>query len=198
VGVRLLAARGGRLYLKGSVLVVTALEVVANGERFWFQIPSKKTVWTGSAAAPPEAEGSDQAPYYALRPGDISAAFLPEPLAPAAGEVVVMESLPRAFSLTVARPREGRALARRQVTLERASLLPERSRAYDERGELSSEVSYGAWSGGVPRRLVVSRPAQGYRASFSLEKAQANVPVPERAFEPRTPAGYRLERVGEP
>ena len=29
-------------------LLVTALEVVSNGRRFWFQVPSKKTVWTGA------------------------------------------------------------------------------------------------------------------------------------------------------
>jgi hypothetical protein len=67
VGVRFVAARGGRLYLKGSVLVVTALEVVSDGERFWFQVLSKKTVWTGPNDAGNRAEGADKAPYYALR-----------------------------------------------------------------------------------------------------------------------------------
>lgn len=48
LGVRLVAARPGRLYVKGSVAVVTALEVVADGSRFWFQVPSKMKVWTGA------------------------------------------------------------------------------------------------------------------------------------------------------
>ena len=39
LGVRVLAGRGGRLYVKGSVAVVTALEVVADGQRFWLRLP---------------------------------------------------------------------------------------------------------------------------------------------------------------
>ncbi|HEY6546688.1 MAG TPA: hypothetical protein VI589_02245, partial [Vicinamibacteria bacterium] len=82
LGVRVLAGRGGRLYVKGSVAVVTALEVVADGQRFWFRVPSKKTVWTGAAdAVVDQTAQGEQAPYYALRPADLVEALLPEPLA---------------------------------------------------------------------------------------------------------------------
>src|SRR5207247_8568458 len=36
LGVRLVATRGGKLYLKASVAVVTALEVASAGKRSWF------------------------------------------------------------------------------------------------------------------------------------------------------------------
>src|SRR5213593_3849420 len=104
LGVRLVASRGGKLYLKGSVAVVTALEVVSDGTRFWFQVPSKKTVWTGAAAeAAPQAAETENAPYYALRPADVVQALLPEPLSPDAKETVLLEGDRETFSLAVAR-----------------------------------------------------------------------------------------------
>lgn len=198
LGVRLLATRGDRLYLKGSVLVVTALEVVSDGHRFWFQVPSKKTTWTGrvSDEAPP-AEGADQAPYYALRPRDVTAALLPDPLAPAAGETVVMEAEREAVWLSVARTSEGRGLVRRRVALDRESLRPIRLRAYDERSDLVSDVSLSAWSSEAPRRVVIQRPAEGYVADFSLEKVELNKTVPDKAFEPRPAQGYKTVEVGK-
>jgi hypothetical protein len=194
LGVRLVATRGDRLYLKGQVLVVTAIEIVANGERFWFQVPSKKKVWTGlaSAEAPP-AEGADQAPYYALRPRDITAALLPEPLQPAPDERVFVESEGGLVFLTVAR---GAGSVRRRVALDRESLRPVRLRQHDESGELVSEASLQSDGGGVPRRVVVTRPGAGYVADFRLDKVEVNKPVPERAFEPRPVSGYETVEVG--
>ena len=64
LGVRVLAGRGGRLYLKGSVAVVTALEVVADGERFWFQVPSQEDgVDGGGRRGPRRGRRDEQAPY---------------------------------------------------------------------------------------------------------------------------------------
>jgi outer membrane lipoprotein-sorting protein len=194
LGVRLVAARGGRLYLKGSVAVVTALEVVSNGDRFWFQVPSKKTVWTGSSNSSAESERSE-APYYALRPSDIALAFLPEPLTPGAGEALVLESDRQSFSLALVSAAGGTGVARRRVWLERASLAWIRSRSFDEKGELRSEVGLAGWAQGRPRQVVISRPGDGYVAAFALDELDANVPVPERAFQPRTPQGYKVVEV---
>jgi outer membrane lipoprotein-sorting protein len=197
VGVRLVTRRGGRLYLKGTVAVITALEVVSDGERFWFQLPSKKTVWTGDVGGSPRPD-DDPAPYYALRPSDVTAALLPEPLALEAGDVAVLESDPETFSLTVARVEGRDATARRRVWLDRESLRPVRARSYDERGDVVSEASLQDWAEGTPRRVVVSRPREGYEAAFTLEKVDTNVEVPERAFVPRMPAGYKVVEVGQP
>jgi outer membrane lipoprotein-sorting protein len=196
VGVRLVAARGGRLYLKGSVAVVTALEVVANGDRFWLQVPSRKTIWTGPAALAPAREaGSSEAPYFALRPSDVTRALLPEPLAAEAGDALVLESDRQAFALLLARPGDGLARARRRVWLSRETLQPLRSREYDERGELVSEATFGGYREGLPREVVVSRPAEGYVAAFSLDRADRNVTVPDKAFIPRLPEGYKVVEV---
>jgi outer membrane lipoprotein-sorting protein len=193
--VRLVVSRGGKLYLKGSVAVVTALEVVANGERFWFQVPSRKTVWTGKAGASHRAEG-DNAPYYALRPADVTSALLPEPLLPGPRDTVVFEADPESFSIALA-PLGGREVVRRRVWLDRETLRPLRLRRYDERGEVLSEARLGDWQGGAaPRRIQIDRPAEGYQAELDLVKVERNVPVPEQAFVPRTPAGYKVEDVG--
>jgi len=42
----------------------------------------------------------------------------------------------------------------------------------------------------------VRRPREGYEALFTFDKAEANVPVPARAFAPRTPEGYKVVEVG--
>jgi len=198
LGVRLVATRGDRLYLKGSVLVVTALEVVSDGQRFWFQVPSRKTVWTGLASDDaPAAEGADQAPYYALRPRDVTAALLPNPLAHGDGEAVLIEAEREAIWLSVARAEAGRGTVRRRVGLDRESLRPVSLRAYDDRGELVSDVALGSWSADAPRRVVIRRPGEGYVADFTLEKVELNKAVPEKAFEPRLAEGYKTVEVGK-
>jgi hypothetical protein len=193
VGVRLVAARGGRLYIKGSVAVVTALEVVADGERFWFQIPARKKVWTGRADGQPRAE-DEQAPYYALRPADVAAALLPEPLEPKADTTVLVDGDREAVTLTVAD--KPRGPVRRAVRLERASLRPLGEKRYDESGDVVAVFTFGAWEGRYPRRIVVGRPTQGYEAEFTLDKADVNAAVPDRAFVPRVPSDYEVVEVG--
>jgi outer membrane lipoprotein-sorting protein len=195
VGVRLVASREGRLYLKGSVAVATALEVVSDGQRFWFQVPSKRTVWTGDARAAAPDAGTEQAPYYALRPADVVSAFLPEALAATAQDALVLEAEGEAFSLTLSRLTDGRGVARRRVWLARQTLLPVRTRTYDERGNVKSEVNLLDWSGGSPRSVSVERPAEGYQAFFTLSRSERNVAVPAQAFVPRTPADYKLVEV---
>jgi len=195
LGMRILAGRGGRLYVKGSVAVVTALELVSDGHRFWFQVPSKKTVWTGEAgadAAPVEGEG---VPYRALRPEDVTASLFPEPLDPGEDDDVRLEADPDSFSLSVSRAGERRGMVRRRVWLDRQSLRPVRLRSYDDRGDLERQTVLGAWTDDVPRRIEISRPAQGYQAVMDLEKVQRNPPLPERAFAPRTPEGYSVVEV---
>lgn len=194
MGVRLVASRGGRLYLKGSVAVVTAIEVSANGERFWFQVPSRRTVWTGPAESGAAGAEAESAPYYALRPADVLSALLPEPLAPAAGEAVVVESDLETFSVVVAGAAPGRS-ARRRVWLDRSSLEPVRLRRYDARGDVLSDVALSGWRAGRPQQIEVRRPRDGYEASLRFDKADWNAPVPERAFAPRTPEGYAVVEV---
>jgi hypothetical protein len=198
LAVRVLAGRGGRLYLKASVAVVTALEVIADGRTFWFRLPSKKTVWRGAADAvlDPSAE-SEQAPYYALRPADLVQALLPEPLEPAAGEAVVLDGDAQTFGLSVARLEDGRGSARRRVLVDRETLKPSLERTYDSAGLPLREVRYSDWREGSPRRVLVARPGPGYEAEFSLDTVETNVPLPERAFAERPAEGYTVVEVGK-
>jgi outer membrane lipoprotein-sorting protein len=197
IGVRVLAGRGGRLYIKGSVAVVTALEVIADGRRFWFRIPSRKTVWTGSAEAAPAGAEDEHAPYYALRPQDVVAALLPEPLAAGKGQALVLEADLESFAVTEARLAAGaQGVTRRRVFLARESLEPLRTRSYDEKGELVSEFTFGGFEAGLPHRVKVARPREGYEAEFFLDDVQKNAPLPARAFEERPAEGYKVVEVG--
>jgi hypothetical protein len=197
LGIRVLAGRGGRLYLKGSVAVVTALEVVADGQRFWFRLPTKKTIWTGEAGAEvDEAAESDQAPYYALRPADLVEALLPEPLRTEPGDAVVLDGDREVVGLSVARLVEGRGAARRRILLERETMQLQTVRSYDADGGLLREVRYRDWREGSARRVLVSRPREGYEAEFVLDKVERNVTLPARAFSERPAEGYAVVEVG--
>jgi outer membrane lipoprotein-sorting protein len=194
LAVRVLAVRGGRLYLKGSVAVVTAIELVADGDRFWLQVPSRRTVWTGRSGATPNPEDEGE-PYYALRPTDVSAALLPEPLAPGPGDVLLLEADRQAFVLTQATSVRG--VARRRVWLDRQTLRPLRSRTFDEAGDLQAEFLFSDWrGGGLPRRIGIRRPLDGYEADFVFGRLEPNARVPERVFVPRTPQDYAVVELG--
>jgi hypothetical protein len=198
IGVRVLAGRGGRLYLKGTVAVVTALEVVADGQRFWFRVPSKKTVWTGTAdAGVDEGAEAEQAPYYALRPADLVEALLPEPLAANGTErAVLLEGDREAFALTEAVLQDGHGPARRRIVLERESLRLAAVRTYDPGGSLVREVRYSDWQDGNARRVLLARPREGYEAELVLDKVEVNLKLPEKAFAERPADGYRVVEVG--
>jgi hypothetical protein len=198
LGVRLAAGRGGRLYIKGSIAVVTALEVVSDGQRFWFQVPSKKTVWTGRAGGGARPEASDeQAPYHVLRPSDVLQGLLPEPLVAGADEVVVLDATRETYGLSLSRPQGGRGTLQRRVLLDRASLRPTGVRYYDGVGEVAAEVALEVGEDGSPRRVSITRPREGYFARLTLGDVQRGGALPEQAFVPRSPEGYAVVDVDE-
>jgi hypothetical protein len=198
LGVRLAAGRGGRLYIKGSIAVVTALEVVSDGQRFWFQVPSKKTVWTGRAGGAARPEASDeQAPYHVLRPTDVLQGLLPEPMVAGPDEVIVLDATRETYGLSLSRPQGGRGTLQRRVLLDRATLRPTGVRYYDEAGEVSADVALEVAEDGSPRRVSITRPREGYFARLALDGVQRGAALPEQAFVPRTPEGYAVVDVDE-
>ncbi len=197
VHARIVAAREGKLYLKGTVLVVTALELVSDGTRFWLEVPSKKAVWTGPNDAGNQAQDDEHAPYYALRPADMSFALLPDPIRQGGGAVVSFECDRQAFSIGVLRVDGERAVVQRRIWLDRETLSLQRARLYTDGGETLAEAAFGAWTDGVPHQVRISRPIEGYEAVLALDKAETNVDVPDRAFSARIPEGYAVHDVGE-
>jgi outer membrane lipoprotein-sorting protein len=195
LSIRVVAARGGRLYLKGSVAVVSALEIVSDGKRFWFQLPTRKKVWTGDATGSAPRAAEEKAPYYVLRPSDVTRALVPEPLAPRPEESVVLEADAQSFSLSLARLEGGRGIVRRRVWLDRETLRPSRLRDYDPRGDMVSDAVLSGFEDGAPGSVTLRRPAEGYEAVFSLHKVERNVAVPERAFTGRIPEGFAVVEV---
>ncbi len=197
-GARLLCGRGGRLYLKASVAVVTALEATSDGRSFWLSVPSKRRVWTGDATRPPHVATPDAQELESLSPADLAAALLPEPLDPRPDETLTFEGDRESFSLAVGRAgADGRATVRRRVWLARETLHLVRSRTYDAAGSLELEATFGDWRAGLPWRVGVAREAQGYEAFLAFDKAQANVALPERAFTPRLPKDYEVVRLDQ-
>lgn len=197
LSVRVVAARGDRLYLKGSVAVVTGVEVASDGERFWFSVPRKKKVWTGlnALSEQPEDASEEDEPYYALRPVDVSQALLPDPLVPGPGETLVFSGERSSFVLTLAASDGGVARARRRVWLDRERLLPTRAQRFDADGDVATDVSWSDWDDGSPRQVTIVRPLDGYLARFVLSRVRIDVDVPERAFTGRTPEGYEVIEV---
>jgi hypothetical protein len=204
IDVRVAARRGGRLYLKGSVAVVTAIELVSDGERVTFRVPRKKKVWTGAADATPPAEAGagdsgeeedESAPYESLRPSDLLRALLPEPLVPTADQGVVLEADERSFSLALVQLEGGRGRVLRRVWLDRETLELSRARHFDETGDLESESRFVAWKDGWPQRVSISRPGEGFAASFVFTSFKPNANVPDKAFVPIIPDDYAVVEI---
>jgi outer membrane lipoprotein-sorting protein len=192
--VRVVAARGGRLYLKASVAVVTGIEVISDGEAFWFQVPSRKKVWTGRNDSPPELADQEE-PYHALRPLDVTGALVPEPMRPDSGQVLLLSGDRDHFELTLASAPAGRGVVARRAWLTRSDLRPFRAQSFDERGDVEADVVWRSWRDETPRDVTIVRPREGYFARFLLDDVDTNVEVPERAFSPRIPEGYELIEV---
>jgi outer membrane lipoprotein-sorting protein len=158
-------------------------------------LPTRKKAWTGDASLSAPDAVDDKAPYYALRPSDVTAALVPEPLAPSPEESLVLEADSQNFSLTLARLEGGRGGARRRVWLSRETLLPTRLRVYDGHGDVTSDAALTGFREGAPTSIVIRRPGEGYEAAFSLDKVERNVAVPEKAFTGRVPDGFAVVEV---
>jgi ABC-type multidrug transport system fused ATPase/permease subunit len=154
------------------------------------QLPTRRKVWTGDASLSAPDAADDKAPYYVLRPSDVTTALVPEPLAPGPGESVVLEADAQNFSLTLTRIEAGRGVARRRVWLSRDTLRPSRLRVYDARGDVASDSVLSGFRDGAPRSITIRRPAEGYEAAFSLEKVELNGRAGEGLHGPR-PEGSR-------
>jgi outer membrane lipoprotein-sorting protein len=191
---RIVAARGGRLYLKASVAIVTGIEVIADGERFWFQVPSKKKVWTGRPDVTSD-DGETAEPYYALRPTDITDALVPEPMTPGPGESLSFSGDRDRFLLTLASTDGDYGQVRRLVWINREDLRPYRLQTYDENGDIAADIVWRDWQDDTPREITIVRPLTGYFARFMLDKAQRNIDIPEKAFAPRIPDDYEVVEV---
>jgi len=122
---------------------------------------------------------------------------LPEPLDPGPDETVVLEADRETFSLAVAHVEGARGRVRRRVFLDRQTLRPVRLRSYDDRGDLRTEARLSSWTETGSKRVEISRPLDGYEAAFTFDRVEKNVPVPERAFQPRTPPEYTVVEVGK-
>lgn len=194
LGVRVVAQRGGRLYLKGSVGLVTALEVTADGDTFWFRLPTKKKLWTGrtGVAEPDFGEDDEDAPYRALRPGDVTRLLVPEPLDLAPGESLVFEAEPFAFAMTRVRRAGDVQVALQRIWLTRDNLELAKIWLYDEEGNVRSEARYGNFAAGLPHRVAIERPIEGYRAVFDLDRVRSNVDIPEAAFTGSIPDNHEV------
>ena len=143
----------GRLYLKGSVAVITALEVVSDGERFWFQVPSKKTVWTGAARARRRTRARTKRPTTPCGPPTSRRRSCRSRSPARGGDASSSRPTARRFTLTLAAPAAG-PRARRGAASPWIARRCSRSRLrrYDERGDLEH--------GGHPRRLAEGQPHQ--------------------------------------
>ena len=105
----------------------------------------------------------------------------------------------RRFTLTLAAARR-RARARRGggCPLDRETLRPVRLRQLRRARATSRRTSRSrAGRDGQPaRRCEIRRPARGLRGRVHAStRSRRNVPVPERAFVPRTPEGYAVVEV---
>ena len=154
--------------------------LVSRDGEFALQSAADGRHWRGAADEP--LPSLRDFPLEALRPSDLSSAFVPSPLTAQPDEALFMEGERSRFAVTLTRRRSGHGVARRQVFLERASLRLQRTLSFDEEGNLRSEVSWRSWRDGVPREILVTRPLDGTLARLELDEAEPNAPVPPGSF----------------
>lgn len=203
VNVRLFATSSGALHLIGGrSLVGTIFELVSNGVEFQLSVPDHGAHYTGTGAAPAEAD--PERPYFALRPHHMTQALLPElfPTTNGPGLSVILETYPDRYSLVWMETDVGMARIRRKVWIDRETLRVSRIEGFDADGRIDFVATYSNYQGvaidAYPGQIEVERPWEELVFRFDLTETDRNPSIPAVAFKfLELPPGYRLLTLKE-
>lgn len=87
----------------------------------------------------------------------------------------------------------------RQITFHRDDMRPYEQDLYDSQGNLSTQISYGAYAnfsaGMYPSRVTIKRPLEGIQLTLVVERVQENVDLPADEFVVKVPTGAKLKEL---
>ena len=198
----------GLLPLVGTRMI----DMVSKGPTFTLLIPSRSEAITGSdQVLVPSKE-----PLKNLRPGTFFDSLLIKDIDPEdfvtlteSSRIVQPESRKHDaieepdYDLTVLRKKSGNILNRKRVIhFNRVTLLPYEQDIYDDRGRISTLVTYNAYQkfGEIqfPTEIGIDRPVDLYSLKLSITKVTPNQKMEADEFELPIPEGYKVQNMDEP
>ncbi|MGH9430690.1 MAG: outer membrane lipoprotein-sorting protein [Terriglobia bacterium] len=194
----ILAERPGWIRMQGQAPVVRTdiFDMASDGQKFQVFIPSKQKFIVGSTAESRAPQNS----LENLRPQHIAEALLLQPVDAARDQDVIEEAeegAQRFYVLDVLGACDGgRLYLKRKVWFDRSNLSIARVQLYGAKGSYQEDIHYSFYEdfGGIhyPRRIEITRPAEDYSLSMSLESATFNQDIPASKFVLKPPATAQL------
>lgn len=198
-----------RLLGQAPVVRTNIFDMVSNGEEFRLYIPTQHKFIIGKTAFRRPAKNA----LENLRPQHILQALIVPPIdaeheTPFRHEDQSRTQRKRYYKVEIVEsPRDHHVILHRIVWFDRADLELVRTQFYEPDGTFTEDVLYSAYQDfqGVhfPTHIEISRPADDYEVTITIEKATFNVPIPPEKFVLEKPQGVELvdlsaAKPGEP
>jgi outer membrane lipoprotein-sorting protein len=187
-----------RMLGQAPVVRTNIFDMVSNGEEFRLYIPSKKKFIVGKTTFRRPAKNA----LENLRPQHILQALIVPPIdaeheTPFRVEGQSRTQRRRYYEVYIAEsPRDRHVTLHRIVWFDRADLELVRMQFYEPDGTYTEDVRYSAYQDfqGVhfPTHIEVSRPAEDYEVTLTIENAKFNEPIPPEKFDLKMPEGAEL------
>jgi len=187
-----------RLQGQAPVVRTTIFDMVSNGEEFRLLIPTKNKFIIGKTTFHRPAKNA----LENLRPQHILQALIVPPIDPEHETSFRHEDQSRTqhkryYKVEIVEsPRDRHVTLHRIVWFDRADLELVRIQFYEPDGTFTEDVLYSAYQDfqGVhfPTHIEVSRPAEDYEVTITIENAKFNEPIPPEKFDLKMPEGAEL------
>jgi outer membrane lipoprotein-sorting protein len=187
-----------RLLGQAPVVRTTIFDMVSNGEEFRLYIPTKQKFIIGKTSFRRPTKNA----LENLRPQHILQALIVPPIDAEHETSFRHEDQSRTqrrryYKVEIVEsPRDRHVTLRRIVWFDRADLELVRIQFYEPDGTFTEDVLYSAYQDfqGVhfPTHIEVSRPAEDYEVTITIEKATFNEPIPPEKFDLKKPDGAEL------
>ena len=190
-----------RMQGQAPVVRTSIFDMVANGEEFRLYIPTKHKFIIGKTTFRRPAKNA----LENLRPQHILQALIIPPIdaereTPSRVEDQSRTQRRRYYVVNVesiVESPEGRhVVLHRKVWFDRADLELVREQFYEPDGTYTEDVRYSVYQDfqGVhfPTHIEISRPAEDYEVTITIEKATFNIPISPEKFELNKPEGAEL------
>ncbi len=187
-----------RMQGQAPVVRTTIFDMVSNGEEFRLLIPTKNKFIVGKTTFHRPAKNA----LENLRPQHILQALIVPPIDAEHEASLRREDLSRTqhkryYKVEIFEsPRDHHLVLHRIVWFDRADLELVRIQFFEPDGTFTEDVLYSAYQDfqGVhfPTHIEVSRPADDYEVTITIEKATFNAPIALEKFDLKQPDGAEL------
>jgi outer membrane lipoprotein-sorting protein len=196
-----------RMLGKAPLVQTPMFDLGSDGTHFTLLVPPRSKVYQGLNAS----KGTSPNWYENLRPGFLFDAMVVRGLAQDELYSVLAETITEEdaankrllmrpdYVLNIVRRKAGsQALYPvRVIRFHREDLLPYEQDLYDDKGELETQVLYGAYQDFMgtryPATITLRRPEEEYQLVMTVERVTANPVLTDDQFEVKIPAGSTVQ-----